>query len=453
MKKIIISLIISLTLLFSGIFTSTASAYNINEYEMHHKAGMVISLDTGDVLYEYNADRRLYPASITKLMTALVMVDNIPNLENTLIPYTSSANNLILGTGSVVLNLKVGEEINAKDALAALLIPSCGDVAYAIAEYVGGTSDNFVAMMNKKAEELGLKDTHFTNPVGLHDDRLYTTARDIGIFATAAFENKLITELLSKTHYKIGATNLSGERTIVNSNLLINMNSNVYYSLAVCGKTGFTDEAGRCLVSVAENEGYRYMAIVLGVDSTNNTSYQFIDSANMFRWAFNNFEYKTVFGETTPIAEAEVTLAKDTDFFTVCFDGGLKALLPKDADNSTLDYKIHLSQESFEAPIAKGQKVGTADIYYANEKIGTLSLVSAQEVEVSKLSLFVKSIGDFFTSDLVKTILKFLLCIVIVVIVILIIWIFGLNLGKKKNRKVKYRKFSKKELREFEDDE
>ena len=228
MKKILVSLILIITVTVSGFFSLSASAYNINEYEMHHKAGMLISMDTGDVLYEKNADEKVYPASITKLMTALIMVENIPDLENTKIPYTWDAHQRILGTGSVVLNLKVGEEITAKDALAALLIPSCGDVAYAIAEYVGGTTENFVDMMNKKTEELGLSNTHFTNPVGLHDDDLYTTARDIYKIASAAFENEDIKDVISKSRYTVSATNMSDERTIVTSNLIINMNSNVY---------------------------------------------------------------------------------------------------------------------------------------------------------------------------------------------------------------------------------
>ncbi len=452
MKKIFFSLILTLSIILSGLFATAASAYNINEYEMHHKAGMLISMDTGDVLYEKNADQKLYPASITKLMTALVMVENIPDLENTLIPYTSSANNLILGTGSVVLNLKVGEEINAKDALAALLIPSCGDVAYAIAEYVGGTTENFVEMMNEKAEELELANTHFTNPVGLHDDELYTTARDIYKIASVAFENEDIKEMISKTRYTVAATNMSGERTIVNSNLIINMNSNVYYKYAVGGKTGFTDEAGRCLVCIASYGGYNYMSIVMGVENPVGVSNQFIDTANMFRWAFNNFEYKTVFDETTPVAEAEVTLGRSTDFFTVCFEDGLKALLPVDADSSTLDYDIHLSSDSFEAPIEKGQRVGTADIYYANEKIGTLNLVAAQTVEADGFKVFLKSVGDFFSSDAVTTVLTVLGIIIVLIIVILVTWIVVLNAGRK-HRKVKYRPLSKKERREFEDEE
>ena len=449
MKKILISLILTLSIIFSGIFALSASAYNINEYEMHHKAGMLISMDTGDVLYEKNADEKVYPASITKL----IMVENIPDLENTKIPYTWDAHQRILGTGSVVLNLKVGEEITAKDALAALLIPSCGDVAYAIAEYVGGTTENFVDMMNKKTEELGLENTHFTNPVGLHDDDLYTTARDIYKIASAAFENENIKDVISKSRYTVSATNMSDERTIVTSNLIINMNSNVYYKYAIGGKTGFTDEAGRCLVCLASFGGYNYMSIVLGVENPPGVSNHFIDTANMFRWAFNNFEYKTLFGNTTPVAEAEVTLAKDTDFFTVCFENGLRSLLPVDADDSTMDYEIHLDKDSFEAPISKGQKVGTADIYYANEKIGTLNLVAAQEVEASGFKVFMKSVGDFFTSDGVKTVFIVLGLIIGLIIMILIIWIAVLNLGRKKNRKVKYRRLSKKEIEELDDEE
>jgi len=381
------------------------------------------------------------------------MVENIPDLENTKIPYTWDAHQRILGTGSVVLNLKVGEEITAKDALAALLIPSCGDVAYAIAEYVGGTTENFVDMMNKKTEELGLSNTHFTNPVGLHDDDLYTTARDIYKIASVAFENEDIKDVISKSRYTVSATNMSDERTIVTSNLIINMNSNVYYKYAIGGKTGFTDEAGRCLVCLASFGGYNYMSIVLGVENPPGVSNHFIDTANMFRWAFNNFEYKTLFGNTTPVAEAEVTLAKDTDFFTICFENGLRSLLPVDADDSTMDYEIHLDKDSFEAPISKGQKVGTADIYYANEKIGTLNLVAAQEVEASGFKVFMKSVGDFFTSDGVKTVFIVLGLIIGLIIIILIIWIAVLNLGRKKNRKVKYRRLSKKELEELDDEE
>ena len=225
MKKKIVALI----LVFIFVFSFPASAYQITEYELHSDAAMVISLDTGDVLYAKNHTARMYPASITKLMTAIVMVENIDDLDNTYMTYTKSANNLILGTGSVVYNLNIGEKMKAKEALASLLISSHGDTAYMIAEHVGGTVDGFVDMMNEKAEEMGLADTHYMNPVGLHHDDHYTTAADIYALAKYAFEIDIIKEIASKATYKMEATNVHGERTITNSNLLINPNLQTHH--------------------------------------------------------------------------------------------------------------------------------------------------------------------------------------------------------------------------------
>ncbi len=439
-KKILPLLLIILTLCFS----IPANAYQINGYEMHHEAGMVISVDTGTVIYSKNADKKMYPASITKLMSALVMVEEIEDLEGTMIPYTKEANNQILGTGSVVLNLKIGEEMSADDMLAALLISSCGDVAYAIAEFVGGSTEGFVDLMNKKAEEIGMNNTVFTDPVGLHDDEHYTTARDIYKMATAAFQNKLIKELCAKSRYTLGATNMANERTIVTSNMLLNPNSNVYYTYADAGKTGYTEKAGRCLVSTASYKGYEYMAIVLNTATPGGVRYDFIDIANMFRWAFNNFEYKSVFDSNTPVTEVPVSLSSETDHLPICFKDGLKTLLPKEADSSTISFDIHLTKPTFEAPVNKGQTVGSADIYYAEEKIGTLELVAGQTVEASSVLVFFKTASDFLTSGFMKIIYVALA----VAALTFALWVIFLNFGKKKARKVKYIPLSKRELEE-----
>ena len=451
MKKIITALILVFTLVFTGIFPLSASAYRINEYEMHHEAGMVINLDTDTVIYEKNADKRIYPAAITNLMTALVLTDNVSDMENTKITFTSSALYQVLGTGLVTLNLQVGEEISAKDALAALLVSSCGDAAFAIAEHVGGSTENFAEMMNKKAKEMGLNNTHFTNPIGLHSEEHYSTARELCALAKAAFEVDIIKELASTDRIQLGATNMSKERYIVTANSLINYTSDAYYRYAEAGKTGYTDQAGRCVVSTASYNGYNYLAIVLNAAFPDGRRADFTDITNMFRWAFNNFEYKTVFDKTTPVAEADVILSNDTDFFTVRFEDGLKALLPKDADASTLEYEIKLNSDPFEAPIKKGQRVGTADIYYANEKIGTLNLVAAQDVDSAGLSVFLKSVGDFFTSKGVKTVVIVLVVIIALVVAVLVGWILLLNYGKKRDRKVKYRPLSKKERKEWDE--
>ncbi len=443
MKKKIFPIILAI---FLFCFSIPANAYQINDYEMHHEAGLVVHLDTGKVIYEKNADQKMYPASITKLMAAIVMVENIPDLDNTKILYTKTANDLILGTGSVVLNLQVGEEMVAKDALAALLISSCGDVANAIAEFVGGSNEGFVALMNKKAEEMGLENTHFENPVGLHHDNHYTTANDIYKMAVKAFENDLIKRFCSASRYTLSATNMAGERTIVTSNMLLNPNSNVFYKYAEAGKTGYTEKAGRCLVSTATYKGYEYLAIVLGTATPGGVRNDFIDVANMFRWAFNNFEYKTVFESTAPFAEAPIRLSADSDHLPICFAEGLKTILPKEADASTIKYELHLKEEEFTAPVNKGDVVGTADVFYAEEKIGTLELVAGQTVKASVILVFLDGVKSFLTSAFMKVVY----IIVAAAVVVFALAVFFLNRGKKKTRGVKYVPMKKDEFDDFD---
>lgn len=435
MKKKIVAVILICLFLFSV----PASAYQITGFELHSEAVLLVSLDTGDILYAKNADQKMYPASIAKILSAIVMIENIPDLENTMIPYTKSANDRILGTGSVVLGLKVGEEMTAKDALYALLTSSCGDVAYAIAEYVGGSIEGFVQKMNDKCAELELTGSHFTNPVGLHDDDLYTTALDIYKMTVYALQYDIFKQVIGTTSYRLSATNMAGERTIVTSNLMLSPSSSVYYQYATGGKTGFTDEAGRCLVSTASYEGYNYLAIVLKAKTENGTRNEFIDSANLFRWAFKNFEYKTVLDSTTPVIEAPVAVSSETDHVSLCLEGGLNALLPKDADSSTIQIKPTLDRESFDAPIHKGDVMGSADIFYAEEKIGTLNLVSSQDVRANGILIFARAVKNFLTS----TFMKIVYLILIALIILFILLTVRLNKNRKRRRKVKYKPLNK----------
>ena len=441
MKKRIFSLILIFACLFAFLLPMSVSAYQITGVDLHCEAAMLVSLDTGDVLFQKNSTQRMYPASITKLLTAVVVIENSKDFENDVLTYTKTANNLILGTGSVVLGLQIGEQMTVKDALAATLISSCGDTAYALAEHIGGSKEGFAELMNKKADELGLKNSHFTDPVGLHDDNHYTTAQDICVFAKYAFSNEFIKTCLSSTSYTLKATNVRGEKKIVSSNMLINPNTSVYYKPAVCGKTGFTDQAGRCLVSIASNRGYNYMAIVLKTATPGGVRYEFIDSAEMFRWAFNNFEYKKVFYEKTPVTEAAVENSLEADHVTVALENGFEALLPKEANESTLKIETRLSGESFKAPIEQGQKMGEADIYYAEQKIGTVNLVATTSVKASGFLTLAAILMDFFTS----TIMKIVYVAIALAIVVFTLLVIRLNRGRKAHRKVKYKPLSKKE--------
>ncbi|MBO5872970.1 MAG: D-alanyl-D-alanine carboxypeptidase [Clostridia bacterium] len=429
MKKTCIALI----LIFSLVFSIPASAFQINDYELHHTAGMLVSLDTGDVLYSKNITQKIHPAAITSIMSAVVACENITDLKGTKIIYSKKANNKVLGTGLPILQLKIGEEITAYDAVASMLIPSCADAAFALAEYVGGSIDSFVEMMNEKADALGLENTNFTNPVGLDDKQHYTTAQDIYKLMVHALKNDIIKELLSKSRYTVSATNMSDERIRPTVNFMLNPNSDYYYRYAKGGKTGLSKD-GRCIVSTASYNGYNYLAIVLGVKTSSGTRTDFNDCSNMFRWAFNNFEYKTVLEGNEPVTEAPVELSAETDHISLCFEGGLKTLLPKEADASTVDFKINLNKESFDAPINKGDILGTADIYYAEEKLGTLNLVATQSVKSSAVLVFARAAKNFFTS----TFMKIVYVIIAAAAIIFLGSVIKMNMGKGGKRKVKY---------------
>lgn len=411
------------------------SAYEIEGYEMHHEAGMVIYLDDerGDtVVYEKNADKRMYPASITKLMTALVMVENIPDLDNTYISFSQNAAAMLEGTGSVVLGLGIGESISARDALAALLIKSSGDVAYAIAEHIGGTKEGFAEIMNQKAAELGLKDTHFINPVGLHDDEHYSTARELYIIARNALDVPVIKEMCSASRYIVDATDRSSERVIYTTNRLIDPSSDEYYDKVTAGKTGFTEPAGRCLLTVGESDGYEYMTIVLNTTPLYENRNEFRDTANMYRWAFDSFEYKTVVKPYTEVTELPIALAGDIENISVCFDSqGLEMLLPADTDLSAVEYELHLTNESYTAPVEKGTAAGTADIYYGGEKLGTLDLIISESVASDTLQVIMSKIKAFFTSPFMIAVY----CIIGILIIGFITLVAVLRAQAKKRRR------------------
>lgn len=380
MKKRIVAVILALILLLS----LSVGAYEIEGYDLTCDAAMLVNLDTDEVLYAKNHTQIVYPASITKLMTALVMLDRIPDLENTEVIYTKEAYNRLAGMGSAAYGMRVGETMNAKDALAALLISSHGDVAYAIAEHAGGTIDRFIEMMNEKAAELGLVNTRYVNPVGLHDDGHYATAEEIVKLAKIAFENEKIREMASKSSYKMRATNYQGARTIYTTNPMLNPNSASYYPYTVCSKTGFTSQAGRCLVTVAEHGDYRYMALVLNSKTVNGVRKHVADNTNLYRWAFANFAYATVIDGAAPLATLPVDLSEETQSVALVPNTQLKALLPVDADLSAVSVVPQLNKERVDAPITKGDVLGTAEVFYDGRSLGKVELVADKDVAVSE---------------------------------------------------------------------
>ncbi len=431
MVKRIFSLILMLIFAFSCF---SVTAFEPSGFDINAKSALLMSLDTDEVIYSKDADKRVYPASITKIMTTLLILESEKFNPENKISMTKEVLKMISGTGSVVSNLKAGEEITELDLAYFVLMVSAGDCAYLAAIHYYGSVDAFVDRMNERAKELGLKGTHYVNPIGLHDDDHYTTANDTYVLTKLALKNKIFKQICESDRYNLPATNMQGQRRLSTTNFLQDKNTNYYYAFAKGVKTGFTDEAGRCLVSTASYNGYNYMCLLFGCTPNQSTRHEFVDSKNLYRWAFNNLEFKQIADTENPICEMPVKLSFDADFVPLYVEKGFVSVLPKDANESTITIVPKLKAESVDAPVKKGDKLGTADVIYAEKVIGTVNLVAGQDVKKSVILTVLDVLKNFFTSSYM--ILFYI--IIALAIIIFIIVVIRMNMKPSKKRKVKY---------------
>lgn len=253
------------------------------------KSAILIDADTGTILYEKNSHIKAYPASVTKLLTALVTVENCSLSETLTVSY--DAEHSVTWEDSK-LAIYEGEQFTVEDALYALLLHSANDIAYALGEHVGGTIPDFANMMNQRAAELGALNTHFANASGLNDPEHYTTAYDIAMFGRACMNNSTITGIMKNNSYVIAPTNkYNQQRTVYQRHEMLRKNSSFYYEYAVGGKTGFTDESQYTLCTFATKDDMNLIAVVLLCEEPNM---RYNDTIALFNYGFDNFEKLTL---------------------------------------------------------------------------------------------------------------------------------------------------------------
>lgn len=431
-KRIFSIFFICFLILLSVVSPISASAYEITSFDITAESGMLVSLDTGEVLWEKNANQKVYPASITKIMTAVLMVESDKWDPTAKVTLTQEAFDICLGTGLSVSLLNVGEEFTQLDLLYTVLLSSFGDCTYLAASIFGGSIDGFVEMMNQKAQELGLSGTHYSNPVGLHDEGTYTTARDTHKLTLYAKKFDILNEVTSKSRYKLVTTS-GTTRTLSTTNFLLDNSTRYYYQYAKGFKTGYTDMAGRCLVSTASYNGYNYMCILFKCPNNRNNRHEFLESRELYRWAFNNFTFKEIANSSEQVFEIPLELSLDTDFVPLYFKEPFVSVLPKEADDSTIVVKPHFKNETATAPIKKGQVLGYAEIIYAEKVIGKVDLIANEDIKQSKLLYFFEVVKNFFTSKA----MKFVYIIIGAIVVGFILVCIKLNMPRKK-KKIKY---------------
>ena len=411
-------------------------------------AAILVDADYDQVLYQQNADELRYPASITKVMTGLLAIEAVERGELYMDTVVTLGDDLYIGIGEggSTQGLKAGEMLTVRDLLNCALIPSANEACNALASAVAGSIPAFVDRMNERAKELGMDNTHFTNTHGYHDDSHYTTARDISRMCLEAMRHADFRQIVSSVSYTVPATNLNGPRELHDTNALVSNfrtgENRLLYRYAVGIKTGSTPEAGYCLASAAEKNGRMMIAVVLGgtywkVNGEFMDGNYFTESKRLLEHGFNDFSRKTILSKIEPIGTVPVKLCAEQDYVTVQPSINVEATLPNHVDPATFERVIELPEE-LEAPIQKGDKIGTISITYHDEPGGIPSqyvfadLVAATSLERSQWLAALDQLQRLFS----KTWVKLLLLAVILVILIFSLRraIFGPSRSRRSRR-------------------
>lgn len=405
---------------------------------------LIMDRESGEVLFERGADEKVYPASITKIMTILLAVEAIENGTAAMTDEVTASANItfdLLADGSSA-GIMVGETMTLESLLYAAMLSSANEACNIIAEYIGGGISNFVVLMNSRAEELGCTGTHFVNTHGLPNDDHYTTARDFSLIALEASRHDLFMKLCSTPSITIPATNMSGERALKNSNALINTEgiygSQYLYEYADGMKTGHTNAAGYCLISTAEKDGIKLLAAVFGGTETwpgPTPEYSnFSDSIKMYEWVFNNFSYREVLRTTDAVTSLDVEMGSNADSVSLRPESSISALLPNDSDLSEFSLSVTLDTDDGEAimaPISAGEKLGEVTLSKNGVNYGTVNLVAAAGVDLSKGEYLKSQINDTLQS---KT-FKLILWAVIILVVAYLALVITYRIRRERHRK------------------
>lgn len=355
----------------------SAISINVNAEEtwpssvdVSSESAVVMEASTGTILYSKNMDEQLYPASITKIMTTLLAIEN-SDLDEVV---TFSEDAVYLNEGdSSHISRDVGEQMTMEQCLYAVMLESANECAYAVAEHVGGSVDNFVDMMNAKAEELGCKNTHFNNVNGLPDEDHYTSAYDMALIAQAAYQNETFRIITGTSTYDIPPTNKHDEVTSLRNHhaMLYPLKTREYlYDYCTGGKTGYTTAANSTLVTYAEKDGMTLICVVMNAQSPAH----YVDTTNLFNYCFDNFRLWNISeNEENFTDEKESFFHTDATIFNTStslleLDPDSNIVLPVNVDFSAATASIDYSSEG------DSDSVGSVTYTYADHQVGSASI-------------------------------------------------------------------------------
>lgn len=430
MKKLrIIPIILLLSTMFA-LFAGSAFAVDPPNLKSTDEC-LLVDISTGKPLFSIIPDQNHSIASLTKIMTVLIAVEQVESgkIDPNEMVTASSHVRYGLDTSSSNADITEGEEMSYENLMYCALVHSANDACNVLAEYIAGDIQSFIRMMNERAKELGCTNTQFNDTCGMlnRSDGHYSCANDLYLITMEAMKHSLFYKICSTVDYTVPATNKHAEREIHNSNALMSENglygSGYLYEGVVGVKTGFTKPAGYCLVSTCEKNGLHLFCVVMGCNGPLTYTvvpgeYQnFLDSAALYDWAFSNFAYKTIFLSGERLKRLPVKNAKEDATVAIAPDENLKLLLAKDVSDNSIHIEVNVDQESLVAPIKEGDILGTVDVYISDEKYATCNAVAATSVELEKKEEIKQNISNFFSSKGFKIAVAVILGLIIVAVV------------------------------------
>lgn len=392
------------------------------------------------IMYEKNPDERLAPAGMVRVLVGLYALQTMEeqNIDPAIATgtYTEDIYNTIAGTGLYTVGMEYGDVWRVEDLLNIAMVQTAADAVGTLVTALAGTQTRYVEGMNALAAELGCTNTHVSNVYGLDAPDQYTTARDMyTILRYATLRYPQMIEMLSQPEYETHP--VKGEGDIwPTTNEMLRIHSEFYYEPLVLGRSGYTDTVGQSCASIARDDGYEFLTVVMGAkDEADTAGLAFTDSMTLYRWVYNSFDYQTIISKGQPISRLGVELAWNTDSVVLVAAAPLQGMLREELEHSALRYDIQMEHDTLEAPVEKGQVCGTAYVYDGEELIGSVELVAAEAVGRSQILAIADAVWKVISSPVMLVVLGALVLLLIGYIILSVV--HNRNRRNKKQKRVK----------------
>lgn len=407
------------------------------DFEPTAEAAYIVNLDTNIVVYQKNSDTQLTAASLTKMMTMLLMLKTYQDqLDTITVEMPRTIDDILYGTGASLADIRPGETVTLRNLLYGMELPSGNEAAYIVAFYMGGTVENFVAMMNEEAKALGCTGTVFTDPCGLDSGNI-TTARDAYLILRALIQYDAFVEAAGTASYWMPANTQHTEPYIIlSTNKMLTQGTTYYRSYNQGGKTGSLNAGWQNFAGWHTQNGETYISVVLhsAADESVDPRPALTETGSLMDWVFDTFTIQSALDTTRPITERPIRYSTETDTVMLYPADDMMTLLPSDGGAALTEQTFSLP-EYLTAPIEQGDVVGTVTLSINGEKLGTVDLIAGSTVSRNQVLYTLTKVGEFFSGTYFKVVVILTL---IVVAVYAFVWVCAIliegNRGPKRRK-------------------